>query len=445
LLAPPLLASLVWRIYQQTEDRAFLEETLTPLRRFLMSWLIRSHDRDGDGIPEWDHALQAGLDYHPGYSGWQTVSLDIDITTAESPSLSAMLYEECQSLLQIAEQTGREAETAGIADLAQKIKERVEAAWEAEEASYFDVDRDTHQSSLGELILEVKGSGSFLIQRNYPKPARLCIQVRTDETIRRRPLLFLHGKNMSGNQRVERLNDDQFRWIPGLGQLTGKYVYSYLERLEARNLEPEDQITIRSVNYHTAEVTSLAPLWAGIPDVERAGKLVEQTITNPSLFWHSFGLPTCPRPAEQVDQLACWNVNLPWNRLVIEGLIRYGYREQAAQLLTRQISAIVKSLAQERTFRRAYHADTGAGLGEFTALSGIAPVGLFLETLGVRLISAQRVALAGMNPFPWPVTVKYRGLTILRQKDKTIVIFPDNQTVTVTDPEPCLVALQAHE
>jgi hypothetical protein len=60
----------------------------------------------------------------------------------------------------------------------------------------------------------------------------------------------------------------------------------------------------------------------------------------------------------------------------------------------------------------------------------------------VRLISPRRVALAGNNPFPWPVTVKYRGLTILRQKDKTIVIFPDNQTVTVTDPEPRLVSLQ---
>ena len=442
LLAPPLLASLVWRIYQHTEDSAFLEETLTALRRFWQSWLTPSHDRDGDGIPEWDHILQAGLDYHPVYSAWQVFSLGVDIASVESPSLSAMLYEECQSLMRIAEQTGREAETAGLADLAQKIKESMQAAWEADEANYFEVDRDTHQSNLGELILDVKGSGSFLIRHSYPKPVRLSIQVRTDETIRRRPLLFLHGKNMSGNRRVERINDEQFRWIPGLGQLSGKYVYSYLERLEVRHLEPEDQITIRSVHNHTTSVTSLAPLWAGIPDAERAGKLVEQTITNPSLFWRSFGLPTCPNPDEQVDQNACWGVNLPWNWLIARGLVRYGYREQAAQLLTRLISAILKSLAQEHTFRRAYHADTGAGSGEYTALSGIAPVGLFLETLGVRLISPQRVALAGNNPFPWPVTVKYRGLTILRQKDKTIVIFPDNQTVTVTDPEPRLVSLQ---
>jgi hypothetical protein len=43
--------------------------------------------------------------------------------------------------------------------------------------------------------------------------------------------------------------------------------------------------------------------------------------------------------------------------------------------------------------------------------------------------------LSGNNPFPWPVTVKYRGLTIMRQQGKTSVIFPDGQTVETDDPE----------
>jgi toxin-antitoxin system PIN domain toxin len=86
-------------------------------------------------------------------------------------------------------------------------------------------------------------------------------------------------------------------------------------------------------------------------------------------------------------------VNLPWNWLIARGLIRYGYREQAALLLTRLISAILKSLAQEHTFRRAYHADTGAGSGEYTALSGSAPVGLpWPSLLGfLRIVTNPRV------------------------------------------------------
>jgi hypothetical protein len=47
-----------------------------------------------------------------------------------------------------------------------------------------------------------------------------------------------------------------------------------------------------------------------------------------------------------------------------------------------------------------------------------------------------------LNPYPWPVTVKYRGLTVLRQKEKTVVIFPDGQTVTVSDSARRIVSLE---
>jgi hypothetical protein len=248
-----------------------------------------------------------------------------------------------------------------------------------------------------------------------------------------------------GNARVERIGDDQFRWMPGAGQLTGKYVYAQIERIEMHGLEPEDQFKFCSVDYRALDLTLLAPLWAGIPSETQAARLVDETITYPGLFWREFGLPTCPQPTSEADQQACWSLNLPWNALVCEGLVKYGFRPQAVDLLSRLMSAIVQSLKKDRAFRRSYHAETGFGQGEFNALQGLAPLGLFLEILGVRLISSRRVGLIGFNPFPWPVTVKYRGLTILRQKDKTAVIFPDGQTVSVTDPEPRLVSLEVQD
>jgi hypothetical protein len=80
-------------------------------------------------------------------------------------------------------------------------------------------------------------------------------------------------------------------------------------------------------------------------------------------------------------------------------------------------------------------------MGERNTLAGLAPLGLFLETLGVRLLSPCQVHLSGFNPFPWPVTVKYRGLTVLRRKDSTVVTFPDGQSHTVTDPTPQVISL----
>jgi len=128
-------------------------------------------------------------------------------------------------------------------------------------------------------------------------------------------------------------------------------------------------------------------------------------------------------------------IHLPWNVLIGEGLIRYGYRDEAAELVARIMSIVVQALKRERAFRRYYHADANHCEGERNALGGLAPLSLFLETLGVKLVSPTRLMLSGNNPFPWPVTVKYRGLTIMRQQGKTSVIFPDGQTVETDDPE----------
>jgi hypothetical protein len=49
------------------------------------------------------------------------------------------------------------------------------------------------------------------------------------------------------------------------------------------------------------------------------------------------------------------------------------------------------------------------------------------------------VRLEGKNLFPWPVTIKYRGLTILRGQEQTVVTFANGETAIVKDEAPCLV------
>jgi hypothetical protein len=239
---------------------------------------------------------------------------------------------------------------------------------------------------------------------------------------------------------VERIADDQIRWMPGWGRATGRRVYSAISKIDVSGLEAEDRITISSVGYTYQDHSLLTPLWAGIPGDERAKRLVEETITNPQRFWRTYGLPAAIFPSEAEDARLLEAANLPWNALAGEGMLKYGFRAQAAELVTRLMKAAVQNLKREAAFRRYYHADSGQGMGERNALNGLAPLGLFLDVLGVRLFSPRKVGLSGFNPFPLPVTVKYRGLTIFRQKDKSIVIFPDGQTVTIDDPTPRIVS-----
>ena len=80
-------------------------------------------------------------------------------------------------------------------------------------------------------------------------------------------------------------------------------------------------------------------------------------------------------------------------------------------------------------------------LGERNALNGLAPLDLFLRVLGVEILSSKRVKLEGVNPFPWDVTIQYKGLKVIRGQEKTEVVFANGKSVTVVDIEPVIVSL----
>ena len=61
-----------------------------------------------------------------------------------------------------------------------------------------------------------------------------------------------------------------------------------------------------------------------------------------------------------------------------------GCRQDAAHLTARLMTAVIQNLKKQHAFFRAYHAETGAGIGERNTVQGLAPLGLFLETLGSR-------------------------------------------------------------
>jgi hypothetical protein len=441
-LATPVLASLSWQIYQHTEDIGFLERVFEPLRAFFESWFSEVHDRDLDGIPEWDHLTQTGLDDHPLFSRWHNRSQDVDITTAECPSLSAFLYRECQALARIAHALGREESMTMFEERAQYLMASVDSTWADRPASYRYRDRDSHNSQSRQKISESYGSGTIRFDREFDEPVRLVIGIEPDRETTLRPEIFIHGANASGQHWIERISSERLLWFPNWGTSTSEKTYSSIEHIEIRGLGLRDKIQIHSAGFDTQDLTNLLPLWAGMIPEKRAKKLVRSTLTNPSRYWRQFGMPKSIPSRQHPQSQHYQRVNLPICVLLGEGLLAYGYRAEAADLMTRIMNAILRSLKIEGCFRQHYHALTGQGLGEKNALMGLAPIGFFLDTLGVHILSSTRVQIDGANPFPWPVTVKYRGLTILRGQGITQVVFPDGQAVSVPPGERQIVTLE---
>ncbi|MBN1665623.1 MAG: hypothetical protein JW862_00980, partial [Anaerolineales bacterium] len=230
-------------------------------------------------------------------------------------------------------------------------------------------------------------------------------------------------------------------WLLGRGNATSQQVYRDLEYLTVSGLEAEDRVSLQVVDLARADQTLLLPLWAGIPDAQRAAELVQATILDPERFWRPYGLPACLSEGQHTEQ-ACQGMHLPWNALLIAGLLRYGYAQEAVELFTSNMNAVVENLTGRKACYHHYDVETGTGLGERHALVGLPPLGLYLRLLGVQLISARRVIIQGLNPFPNPVILRYRGLTIVCERERTRITFQGGQTAVVNTPDPRLVTLE---
>jgi hypothetical protein len=251
--------------------------------------------------------------------------------------------------------------------------------------------------------------------------------------------IWLKGLTPDGDELEVQLKPDAISWHEGIGWVTSPAVFQEFTAIEFEGVGDEDRVAIHAVNLLNDEITLLLPLWAAVPDNERARALIRGSLTNPNEYWRPFGIPSQPGQVIEKKTVASAAVSLPWNELLGSGLLQFGFRGLAADLVARLMRAIIGTLKREQAFRSRYHAETGQGLGERNALTGLPPLGLFLDTLGIRLISPWKVGLEGVNPYPWPVEVKYRGLTVKRGKIETQVIFPDEQSVFLTNPKPCIV------
>jgi len=440
-LAAPFLASLSWQIYQRRGDEALLAESFSPLLAFYQQWFSRERDRDQDGFPEWDHVLQSCFEDNPAFTLWQTGGQGADISFAESPALAAALFREGKVLSRMASLLGKEDQQRQLEEQVARLGPLVEACWDEQAASYHYRDRESHSSPAGMKIAEQVGNGKFGIRQSFERPLRLLVRIEFGGQAIRRPEILIKGRGGKSLQ-SEQLARMDFQWGTDRAVVTSRCLYTSLSSITVAGLEKLDRVIVQVMDFSAQDQTLFLPLWAEIPEAGRAQELVRRSLLAPDRFGRRYGIPACATvPGATVDS-SSMAVHLPWNQLIGEGLLAYGLRQEAAQLTMRLMDAITLNLREHHAFARTYHAGTGAGSGERNSLQGLAPLGLFLKVLGVEIRSPRCVLLSGTNPFPWPVTVQYRGLTLTRQLDRTDLVFPDGRSLSVIGPTETVVSVE---
>ena len=90
---------------------------------------------------------------------------------------------------------------------------------------------------------------------------------------------------------------------------------------------------------------------------------LRRELTNPASFWRRFGVPTLAANDVYFDPYVTkccqWNgaVWLLWNYMVLRGLLDYGYRAEAQELVKRDLDAVTFQLRNNHRFWESFSPD----------------------------------------------------------------------------------------
>ena len=426
----PLAGELFWQADQiaplQQGKKIFLEK----LESFLNHWFLPAYDQDGDGIPELTHPCQLNLvDFRPQDAIPEDELLG-DYPFIESPGLAALLLNDLTRLRELRTSLGQNG-TDNSADKKQGVLANfLKESWDSKNSCFYNRDRDSHLSLPGRLISKDPGNGFHILREDLPHPSRIGFLIQGESVRGTIPdfQITLHGYDQNGNYRIEHIYPTQIRWLENQGRTASECVYYRLDYLTVENLAVDLHLTIYCPHTIREDITTLLPLWGKDLGLQKADALINKTLTNQEKFWSTYGIRTIP----DVDYSA---IQLPWNTLLGKSLLAYDKRSLAADLFSKLMEAILINLDDSGCFFSSYDARTGKGRGIQNSLEGLIPVGFFLQVLGIQIINKREIEVEGDHPFPWPVTLRYRGMVIYRDQEQTRIDFPGEKSKIIRGPD----------
>jgi hypothetical protein len=172
--------------------------------------------------------------------------------------------------------------------------------------------------------------------------------------------------------------------------------------------------------------TLFYPLLAGVPDEERAGKMLRHLL-DPKLFWGEYVVPTISRDDPDFPRQHYWRGKIwgPTNYLVYQGLKRYGFDVEAGAFARKSARLFLRNWERDRGCYENFLAG-GAGSnvkhytwGALLCLVGLEELidvepwgGLRIGTLSAESASVKRILVGGAH---WDVSAGPSGLTCLRE------------------------------
>ena len=324
----------------------------------------------------------------------------------------------------------RIAECAGDGGRAKVFRERggeVRHALERMEApdGYRTIDRVTHASPAGKKLWEGGAGEELKGSVSLRQPARLLLRCAGSQETRPLIRVAVEGKNAEGDG------------VPGgfpqraffLASRNGDVLQP--DGLDADYFHPRggscgggDDVLARDSGSCARGSFAFSPAVEPRGLRPRARKKCSPGSARARNTHSPCGLRFVPRSDPAAGNTAAGGVWMFWNMLMGEAAIRYGRGDLAYAWTGKWMHALAGALRADRSFRSCYDPERAAGSGPRNSLQGIFPVGFFLAALGVHPVASNRVWAGGRSIFPFPVTIRWRGMTIRREGESVQVEFP---------------------
>lgn len=421
-LAQPMLATLAVQVAPYLDEESWYRELYPGLKRFFKNWTNPFLSNTWE-CPKWENAFQSAIEDSPIFDKFSGKARGVDSILLESPSLMAMLFREAASLAEMARVLGVHEDLPEFNNILEQINHFLAGCWNQSSGLYQYSDSLTHISHSSTSITSFQGQGSFTTRRSFKHPRRIIIRLETREERTYAVTVKIYGISTSGYIE-ETLPPRSFSWRNFNAYGITQNVFLAINRVEIQGLTDKDRVKFYTPDFSIEDCSLMLPLWAGVMDKKQVKQLVENKLHK--RFMQPHGIPISPGHVE--------NISMPWNILIGEGLLQYGYQNEAAEICSRLINTAVQSFKHHGAFYQYYHSHSGQPIGDQHHLYGLPSLGFFLQTLGIRYLHPKKISIDGFNPYPHPVTVQYHKVVLNCCSDHTEILFPTGQQVIVDRP-----------
>ncbi len=349
-----------------------------------------------------------------------------------------MLLQEVIALKRISDILGDKTLKKKYKSLAKTLRTQVEATWDEHLSTFTYLDIDSHLSPSRELYYPGRVQEELTIGKTFFQPQRLQLHLTAKDEHTRVCIIRFTGQDQAGEPIQETIKSNQVRWVMGHAHVTTQCLFKTIQTIGFEGLKKEDRFVLETANFSQPDITCLLPIHTGTVDDDQIANLLEKYFEPVDTKAH-VGLPETWQTQQALPKDLVVRSNVLWNTLVLQALAQAGFTEQAAAFFSQLMWAITMGLSDYGGFFPFYNMKDGQPVGARNALVGLAPLNLFVELVGIRLFSPEKLAVWGSNPFPWPVEIHWQGLSVQREGTNVNVTFPDGTIFSGSPERPILI------